>query len=128
MSRLVRGPPFSGAAVAFIGRRIATLLLLAFEDAPLPKDARNPPAQSRALRIIRDGSERGRSQSLTGSKRVSGFLSALRHSSLAHVFDDALASLQEIWIVALRAGAVTAEGEPGIEGEPGLDFGLRFIE
>jgi hypothetical protein len=28
---LVRGPPFSGAAVAFIGRRMATLLLLAFE-------------------------------------------------------------------------------------------------
>jgi hypothetical protein len=33
MSRLVRGPPFSGAAVAFIGRRIATLLMLAFEIA-----------------------------------------------------------------------------------------------
>jgi hypothetical protein len=30
---LVRGPPFSGAAVAFIGRRMATLLLLAFEFA-----------------------------------------------------------------------------------------------
>ena len=27
MSRLTRGPPFSGAAVAFIGRRMATLLL-----------------------------------------------------------------------------------------------------
>src|SRR6185312_13739575 len=31
MSRLTRGPPFSGAAVAFMGRRMATLLLLAFE-------------------------------------------------------------------------------------------------
>src|ERR1700722_6100680 len=40
ISRLVRGPPFSGAAVAFIGRRIATLLLLAFEVAPPFMDAR----------------------------------------------------------------------------------------
>src|ERR1700751_3980831 len=47
MSRLTRGPPFSGAAVAFIGRRMATLLLLAFEVAPLRKDACNPPVQSR---------------------------------------------------------------------------------
>jgi hypothetical protein len=29
----VRGPPFSGAAVAFIGRRMATLLFLALEVA-----------------------------------------------------------------------------------------------
>src|SRR5580658_8295018 len=46
MSRLTRGPPFSGAAVAFIGRRMSTLLLLAFEVAPLSKDACNPPVQS----------------------------------------------------------------------------------
>src|SRR5277367_3944600 len=54
--------------------------------------------------------------------------SPLRHSCLSHVLDHPLASLQENRIVALRAGAVTADGEPGIEGKPGLDFGSRFIE
>src|ERR1700733_7429717 len=54
--------------------------------------------------------------------------SSLRHPGLAHVFDDALASLQESWIVALGAVSIAPEGEPRIEGKPGLDFGSRFIE
>jgi hypothetical protein len=46
MSLLVRGPSFSGCAVAFIGRRMATLLSLLFEFAPPQKDARKQPVQS----------------------------------------------------------------------------------
>ena len=47
---------------------------------------------------------------------------------VAHGFDDLFSPLQVNRIVALRAGAVTADGEPGIEGKPGLDFGSRFVE
>src|ERR1700722_1040831 len=46
ISRLVRGPPFSGAAVAFIGRRMATLLLLAFEVAPPLRTHATPPIRA----------------------------------------------------------------------------------
>ena len=49
MSRLVRGPSFSGCAVAFIGRRMATLLLLAFQIRAASEDARKPPVQNHRL-------------------------------------------------------------------------------
>jgi hypothetical protein len=56
---LVRGPPFSGAAVAFIGRRIATLLLFVFEVAPPFTDARViPPTRAISPADLRNGSER----------------------------------------------------------------------
>ena len=54
--------------------------------------------------------------------------SFLRHPGLAHVFDDPLASLHEKRIVALRARSIAPDGEAGIEGKSGLDFGSRFIE
>src|ERR1700733_757625 len=81
ISRLVRGPPFSGAAVAFIGRRMATLLLLAFEIAPPLRDARNPSDQSHKpcgrLEMGQKGHEVNRRGRLAGL-RVSLIPPALR--------------------------------------------------
>src|SRR3984957_15104821 len=54
--------------------------------------------------------------------------SSLRHACLAHVFDDPLAPLQVIRIVALGAVPIAPEGEIRIERKRGFDFGLRFIE
>jgi hypothetical protein len=53
----VRGPPFSGAAVAFIGRRIATLLLLAFKVAPPFRTHAIPPTKAISLADPRNGLE-----------------------------------------------------------------------
>src|SRR6201995_232272 len=91
MSRLGRGPPFSGAAVAFIGRRIATLLLFVLKISPPFMGAHViPPTRAISPPDLRNGSERARSQSLTGLWREgktalilvraqSGPLDACRH-------------------------------------------------
>ena len=54
--------------------------------------------------------------------------SSLRHPGLAHVFNDPLASLQENWIVTLRGVPIAPQSEIRIEGKPGFDFALRFVE
>ena len=59
-------------------------------------------------------------------------LAALAHPSgapaLRRFLHHPLAPLQENRIVALGAVSIAPEGEPGIEGKPGLNFGPRFIE
>src|SRR5277367_4202955 len=68
-----------------------------------------------------------RSRAKPGSPRFSGSRALLWHPGFAHGLDDLFAPLQENRIVALRALAVAADGELGIEGKPAPHCGPRFI-
>src|SRR5271155_3776122 len=124
MSRLVRGPSFSGCAVAFMGRRMATLLLLAFESAPPLKTHANPPYRAMGpedrYRWVRKGAK-----SIVGggrgadTKRDSGSRSFLRQPRLP----EALEHGRKVRRMFLHPLDRDCWVEPAGFGE----FGLRLI-